>query len=137
MALQMDKIVQLSVASPAEAPLAMPPQRLSQKHQGITYWQDWTAVFARLITFGGAIGISTYATYQMILIVSQGQVSAMQWLLAGLFSITFVWIAFAACSALAGFLLARPEPDLSKSQTEDWKRTRTALLMPVYNEDPC
>ncbi|MEM0912370.1 MAG: glucans biosynthesis glucosyltransferase MdoH, partial [Pseudomonadota bacterium] len=47
------------------------------------------------------------------------------------------WIAFAACSALAGFLLARPEPDLSKSQTEDWKRTRTALLMPVYNEDPC
>ena len=134
MAIQMDKITRLHTATPPESPLEMLPQDFAVKPKGNYQWQGFKALFARLITFGGAIGLTGYATHEMYLIVSQGQVTNLQWLMVGLFSITFVWIAVAACAAVAGFVLPSPIHGDKKVCIDGQK---TVLLMPIYNENAC
>jgi len=88
---------------------------------------------ARLLTFGGALALTIYATREMIEVVSVGGVTMLQGVMVVLFAITFGWIALAASSAVAGTLFGgsgrRAKGDSSTEQ-------RTALVMPVYNEDP-
>ena len=88
---------------------------------------------ARLVTFGGALALTGYATHEMIEVVSVGGVTMLQGVMVVLFAITFGWIALAASSAVAGTLLGgsgrRAKGDAVPEQ-------RTALVMPVYNEDP-
>ncbi|MDP5032983.1 MAG: glucans biosynthesis glucosyltransferase MdoH [Paraglaciecola sp.] len=138
MALQMEPITvdeankEPQGAIPTECPLHMPPQDFSQ-HKKVKYAaQSWSTWLARLITFGGASALTIFATYQMILIVSQVDVTFLQWLMVGFFALTFVWIALAACGAIAGFIC--PIKDYSKIDS-DLSGKKTALLMPIYNED--
>lgn len=132
MVVQMDTIIPKGCATPIEAPLHMPAQDFSFKHkvtftrQGVRTW------LARLITFGGGVGLTVYATYQMILIVSQPEITVLQWIMVTLFMLTFVWIALAACGALAGFLLGYNT--YLKQELQDPTK-KTVLLMPVYNEE--
>src|SRR5690606_18885420 len=101
---------------------------------GVRFRRASFATFlARLLTFGGALGLTAYAAYQMYLIVSLTDVTALQWLLLVLFVITFGWIALAASSAVAGLMFGHPRPRAAK---DSQPRGKTALLMPVYNEDP-
>ena len=134
MAVPMDKISTLEGATPREAPLQMPPQDFKKKPNVKHFWQGWRALVARLMTFGGALGMTAYATYQMVLIVSQGEVTVLQWVMVGLFCITFVWIALAACAAVVGFLFSgESKQQINKTDIDNKK---TVLLMPTYNEDP-
>ena len=89
---------------------------------------------ARLLTFGGALALTVYASREMIAVVSFGTgASFLQWLMVVLFTITFGWIALPAAAAVAGVLFGgtrlRPATDLPAMH-------RTALVMPVYNENP-
>jgi membrane glycosyltransferase len=119
-------------ATPDECPLLMPPQDFS-KHKKVTFkWPRFSTVLARLITFGGAMGLTGFATYQMVLIVSQADVTVLQWLMVGLFSLTFVWIALAACASIAGFFYSAKKWSKRSITLSDKK---TVLLMPTYNED--
>ena len=52
---------------------------------------------------------------------------------AALFAVTFAWISFACASAVLGFLRLRRQRYLLADED---KVGRTALLMPVYHEDP-
>jgi membrane glycosyltransferase len=129
---EMPQQASLTQATPPEAALSMPPQDFSKRPEGKFSFPSFKTVIARLITFGGGLAMTAYATHQMILIVSQSQVTILQWVMVALFTLTFVWIALAACGALAGFLFtgrtsAKPAAIADK---------KTALLMPVYNEDP-
>lgn len=133
MAIPMDQIAFENLGVPSESPLHMPAQDFTKKPQVKHAQQGWTQFFARVITFGGALALTTYATYQMVLIVSQGTVTTMQWIMVGLFCLTFVWIALAASASFAGFIFARQRVN---SALTDITHKKTVLLMPVYNEEP-
>ncbi|AHE98522.1 glucosyl transferase family 2 [Thioalkalivibrio paradoxus ARh 1] len=69
----------------------------------------------------------------------------MQWVILALFAVTFTWIAASFWTAVAGFLLQafRRDPlSLRRLHAEDGTfgclepGRRTAIVMPVYNEDP-
>ncbi len=129
---------------PVQAPLDMPvqsfreaspaPQRLAGTPLDI--------VWRRVIVLGGTGGLTLLATYQLWWALRGGGHSALEWLGLVLFAALFVWVAQGFMSALAGFALivngyrrrdglgvidAGPLPPLT---------SRTALLMPTYNEDP-
>ncbi|MDP2128974.1 MAG: glucans biosynthesis glucosyltransferase MdoH [Pseudohongiella sp.] len=128
----MDPITVTSNTPPA-APMDMPAQDLSKAPGTRFRRQSFATFLARLLTFGGALALTAYAAHQMYLIISLTDVTALQWLLLVLFVITFGWIALAASSAIAGLFLGHPRPKAAKEAKPQGK---TALLMPVYNEDP-
>jgi membrane glycosyltransferase len=86
---------------------------------------------ARLIANMGALGITGYGLWEMIAIAGFSNMTVPQGVMIFFFTLTLGWIAFAASSAVAGFLL--PTPRAPEAPLGD---SRTALLMPVYNEDP-
>ena len=133
---------------PPEAPLAMPAQDLA-------HWSDGQAShprmptagptrMARLVAFGGAALLTVLAVAEMIEVVAVGEVTPLQWILVGLFAVAFGWIALAATSAIAGLGRTPPLPELgdpsraalSPQADAGGVPLRTALVMPVYNEDP-
>lgn len=129
----LNTVMSVLSTTPPEAPLEMPAQDLS-KAPGVRFKrQSFTTFLARVLTFGGALGLTAYAAYQMYLIISLAEVTALQWLLLVLFVITFGWIALAASSAVAGLMFGHPRPNAANDSKP---RGKTALLMPVYNEDP-
>ena len=123
-------------AMPPAAPLAMPTQRFDQLPQHRHTPAPHAAPFlARLFVFGIAVAMTAYGTWQMYEVVALAQVTTLEWLLVLLFAANFSWIALAFSNAWLGFaatLAARwrspsPLPALN---------VKTALLMPIYNEDP-
>jgi membrane glycosyltransferase len=121
-----------SVPPPAE--LEMPEQNLRRYVRKRRLGRpSFFTVLARLLTFGGALALTVYATLEMIAVVSVGIVSVLQWAMVALFAITFGWIALPASAAISGVLFGwvrrRAKADLKVEQ-------RTALVMPVYNENP-
>lgn len=134
MALQVDKAVN---ATPAEAPLAMPVQRLDQwQGGGRALPRDTATVVARVFVFGCTALLTGLGTYGMYQVISPVNVTWLQVIFATLFATTFTWISFSCASAMLGFwaLLRRRcrEPVLAALPDSG----RTVLLMPVYNEDP-
>jgi membrane glycosyltransferase len=96
-------------------------------------WPSFKTLLARLVTFGGALALTVYATIEMVAVVSVGIVSALQWAMVALFAITFGWISLAAASAVSGVLFGGVR---LRARGETRGEQRTALVMPVYNENP-
>ncbi|MEO8467952.1 MAG: glucans biosynthesis glucosyltransferase MdoH [Gammaproteobacteria bacterium] len=89
---------------------------------------------ARLLAFGGALALTVYASREMIAVVSLGTgTSSLQWAMVALFTITFGWIALPAAAAIAGMLFGGTR---LRAATDLPAIHRTALVMPVYNENP-
>ena len=123
-----------SASVPPFAELDMPEQNLRRYvRERRLAWPSFFTILARLVTFGGALALTVYATLEMIAVVSVGIVSVLQWAMVALFAITFAWIALPATAAVSGVLFGwvrrRAKADLRVEQ-------RTALVMPVYNENP-
>ncbi len=135
MALQVD--AQLTESVPPSAPLDMPIQSL-------TVWEGKPAdvgngrdvMLARVFVFGASALLTAFGTWKMYEVISPVNVTALQVLFAAFFALTFAWIAFSCASAILGFLvLMRGKPALPPL-ADTTEIGRTALLMPVYNEDP-
>jgi membrane glycosyltransferase len=88
---------------------------------------------ARLITFGGTLALTAYAAREMVAVVSVGGVSVLQGVMVVLFTITFAWIALAAAASIAGVLFGGVR---RRAHSEGAIEQRTAIVMPIYNEDP-
>ena len=125
-------------AMPPENPLAMPVQALSRwsraEERPLVASDPYRAPWlARLFVFAGAAALTAYGAYEMYQVVSVSRTTVLQWLLLFLFTVNFSWIALAFTSGLLGFvsLLRRPRrlPPLPETL-----RSRTAVVMPVYNE---
>ncbi len=119
---------------PAQAPLAMPVQALDAWPRGgarvpvRAHPRPW---LARLFVFGAAALLTVYGTVQMYEVVSVSRTTALQFVLLGLFTLNFSWIALAFTSAILGFLvLARRQRPAPRGPLS----ARTAIVMPVYNE---
>lgn len=92
-------------------------------------------VTARVVTFGGAALLTALGLYEMWMVVSVGSVTILEGIMTALFAVTFGWIALAAMTALAG-VFAPPSAHVRVAVPGGTLTSRTALVMPVYNEDP-
>ncbi len=121
-------------ATPPEAPLDMPTQSLSKAPKAAPIHQRPATYLARLIAYGGAALLSWYGYAEMTRVFGNETSTPLQGLLLALFTVTFGWIAFSATQGIASVLAPRhPRDDDEKVVAP---KGRTALLMPVYNEDP-
>src|SRR5277367_3645475 len=119
---------------PSEAPLAMPAQNLSDKpRRRERRFISAAVLYARFILVSVTIGVTTYGVYQMLQVVRFASMTALQGTMIFFFAVSLGWIAFAAGSVLAG-ASKRRDPDPSDQDTS--ALSLTALVMPIYNEDP-
>ncbi|MEM9223172.1 MAG: glucans biosynthesis glucosyltransferase MdoH [Pseudomonadota bacterium] len=128
MALPLDRL------TPPLSPLAMPAQDLFGPHRPLLQKRAVCArvLGARVVLTAITIAATVYACREMHGAASPGDVAPLEWLLIAVFAIAFAWIAFSAANALTGLLLPhRPRPTVEGSAAG-----KTALVMPVYNEDP-
>src|SRR6266850_388038 len=117
---------------PPESPLDMPPQELRyQPPRRGRLWPDAAVLYARFILVTITFGVTIYGVYQMLQVVRFASMTLLQGLMIFFFAISLGWIAFAAGSVLAG-ASKRRDP----THPDSGRATRTALVMPVYNEDP-
>jgi membrane glycosyltransferase len=121
-----------SCGMPPEAPLAMPAQDLRYKP-----WRPegrrvaGSVLYARFILIAVTFGVTTYGTYQMLQVVRFASMTLLQGTMIFFFALSLAWIAFSAGSVLAGASKRRdPLPRAAA------KASLTALVMPIYNEDP-
>jgi membrane glycosyltransferase len=117
---------------PPEHALAMPEQDLRYKPSRRERRGSSAAVlYARFILVAVTIGVTTYGVYQMLQAVRFANMTLLQGLMIFFFAISLGWIAFAAGSVLAG-ASKRRDPHWGS----DTPASLTALVMPIYNEDP-
>jgi len=125
---------------PAEAPLDMAPGRLSLPAQvsrapvGAGLWAR------RALIFAGTAALTAGGAREMYDVVNVGGVTTLEWALLALFVALFAWVAFSFMSALAGFLVtmtgARAGIEVPTEEPLAPLASRTAMLLPTYNEDP-
>src|SRR3984893_1699953 len=116
---------------PPESPLDMAPQDLLYKppRRG-RHRSGVTVLYARFILATITFGVTIYGVYQMLQVVRFASMTLLQGLMIFFFAVSLGWIAFAAGSVLAGASKRRdPQPGAGRA-------TLTALVMPIYNEDP-
>ena len=129
---------------PAEARLGMPSQDLDYAPPRLPTGATGSAVwFARIILIATFVGITIYGVYQMLQVVRFASMTFLQGLMIFFFGVSLAWIAFSAGSVLAGASKRRdprPEPAAGGPAAGDTPpglgETLTALVMPIYNEDP-
>lgn len=99
---------------------------------------------ARRCGFFGLVGGTTLVGIAMMLdIFRMSGVSALEIAIMPLFALTFAWISMAFWSAVIGFvlqLIGRPPISIAAAipaaELDDEVTTRTALVMPIHNEEP-
>ncbi|MFN2349037.1 MAG: glucans biosynthesis glucosyltransferase MdoH [Thioalkalivibrio sp.] len=127
------------VALPSEQPLEMPRQPLHS--QGVPLRTAWSLSRAwiwlmRLLLACATVALSAYGVFEMYAVMNRS-LTSLQWVFLVLFSINFTWISFAGCQALFGFMKLMTG-DLTRSQHLHGQPPgiNTAVLVPVYNEEP-
>jgi len=146
---------------PPTAPLAMPRQDLKHWDRGSARFPHGPAALStrlqRVLAFGGALLLTAFAVHEMVQVVTVNQITSLQWVLVGLFALTFAWISFSATSALTGLIQTLrnthrrtaaadrqgQDPESMQEPIQgpiqgptDRVPARTVLAMPIYNEDP-
>ncbi|SEG84389.1 glucans biosynthesis glucosyltransferase MdoH [Marinobacterium lutimaris] len=93
---------------------------------------------ARYAVFGASALLLGFGGYEMYGVLSLGGTTPLEWAMLGLFLITFAWIALAAVSSVAGFIILRKRDraNSSKGPLRLEAKGRTAVLVPCYNENP-
>jgi membrane glycosyltransferase len=124
---------------PARAALDMPIQdfadrieiAIEPRRRG--YWVPRAAIFVGAAVLTGAFG------YELFSILAFGTMTPLQFLFLILSTVAFGWIAIGSLSGALGFLplFAGEKADsVAPADPEMPLSTRTALLFPVYHEDP-
>ena len=117
---------------PPESPLTMAPQDLRHKPSPRARSAAGAGVlYARFILVAVTVGVTTYGVYQMLQVVRFASMTFLQGMMIFFFAISLGWIAFSAGSVFAG-TSKRRDPDPVPPAGE----SLTALVMPIYNEDP-
>jgi len=122
-----------SACVPPSAPLAMPAQSLRRYNRSGRVRWSFVAWLSRLLTFGGTAALTAVGSREMVRVVHIGGVTPLEWVMVGLFAVTFGWIALSASACVTGILLGWQRRRAPKDAP---LTTRTALVMPIYNESP-
>ena len=124
---------------PREAPIDMAaqPLRRFEPPPAPDFSPMWTR---RGFVLTGTAVLTAAGCYEMYRVLQVGGVTVLESLILGLFVLLFAWIAFSFMSALAGFfvLLTRKKNELGIDPDIPLPaiHSRTAMLLPTYNEDP-
>ncbi|WP_239090102.1 glucans biosynthesis glucosyltransferase MdoH [Marinomonas ostreistagni] len=124
-------------ALPQEAHLTMPRHEVNERRQKAKKQNQrffLTTLLSRLFVLFGTLGLAGYGAKEMYEVLSTNQITYLQWLFLGLFCINFTWISFAFTQATLG-LIVKMSPIHFKRKEVDAQGV-TAILLPVYNEDP-
>src|SRR5215210_2212826 len=127
---------------PPESPLPMSTQELRDFRSGkdATTGAISSVGFRRACIFAGTAAITSAGCYEMYRVLEVGGVTVLEWMVLVLFVLLFAWVAFSFMSALAGFavLLFRTRNPLGIDPDAPLPSigSRTAMLLPTYNEDP-
>ena len=111
-----------------------PVQPQVQASKFVRAWPRRACIFAAtiLLTLAGC--------YEMYQVLQVGGVTILEWMILVLFVLLFAWIAFSFTSAIAGFLVLlfrrKDELGIDASAALPAIESRTAMLLPTYNEDP-
>jgi len=122
----------------------MPVQQVHQWDPTARMWPalpQGRARWRRTVVLACVLALTAAASYEMYRVLTVHSMTMLQLAFLVLFTLTFVWIALPCVCGLAGFLAlwrgrsvsGLPLPPLHPLPT---LTTRTALLMPIYNEDP-
>jgi membrane glycosyltransferase len=129
-------------ALPPESPLAMPQQSLWEPRQPASPPRTASRFvpLRRFFVFAAAIAMSVLAAYEMYEVLQVGGLTILEGAVLVLFVVLFAWIALSFVSSVIGFfaVLAGPSRSLAIDPAQPLPplATRTALLLPTYNEDP-
>ena len=125
---------------PAEAPLDMPRQSLnavaSKLRRGRGGWLERVQLLiARLVLFTVTAGLTAFGVFEMRAVISGGGAGAtlLQWAFLVLFTISFAWVGFSASQCILSFPAAVIG---ARRRTISAEPCPTAVLVPVYNEEP-
>ncbi|WP_239543999.1 glucans biosynthesis glucosyltransferase MdoH [Marinomonas foliarum] len=124
-------------ALPKLSPLTMPRHTVDEEPQARkSRLQSFavTTFLARLFVLIGTLGLSWYGATEMYDVLNTNAIAGLQWAFWILFCINFTWISFAFSQATLG-LIFQIWP-FSKTRKEQEVDGVTAILLPVYNEDP-
>jgi membrane glycosyltransferase len=129
---------------PDETAMPMPVQDLARWDPSTRVGHDHDRSPARLrrtVVFTATLALTAVASYEMYQVLNAGRMTMLQVALLVVFTINFVWIALPCVNGLIGFLalwrgrgisgITLPSLPQVSSLT-----TRTAILMPIYNEAP-
>ncbi|WP_084165049.1 glucans biosynthesis glucosyltransferase MdoH [Skermanella stibiiresistens] len=97
-----------------------------------------TALWRRLVYFALVIVSTLSASYLMADVLRANGFTAVEMAIFALFTISFAWISTSFWTATVGFvvrLFGRDPAGLDPSKPVELK-ARTAIIMPIYNEDP-
>lgn len=128
-------------AMPPESPCDMPRQTVNGKREasrssGHLVSRAWTSL-ARLLLAVSTFALTGYGAFEMYGVLSSGGITELQWVFLLLFILNFSWISFAASQAALGFFRQLWIDIFGRKQRRgDPPILRTALLAPVYNENP-
>ena len=118
----------------------MPRRSLHEPRHPLRAKGSWGArlrtALARAYVLGATLALAGYGTREMYGVLSTIAITPLQWVFLVLFSINFTWISFAFAQATLG--LARSLlPRLTRIPEHEGELPfRTAILLPVYNENP-
>ncbi len=129
---------------PDEIATPMPVQDLKRWQAANRVWRatrPWTARVRRTVLFTATLALTAASSYGMYRVLNVSSMTTLQIALLIVFIINFAWIALPFVSGFAGLMALwrgrSPSgltiPPLPPIPT---LRTRTALLMPTYNEVP-
>jgi membrane glycosyltransferase len=124
---------------PAESPMdmAVQPLRRFAPPPAPRFAQMWAR---RAFILAGTAMLTAAGCYEMYSVLKVGGITVLESIILALFVLLFAWIAFSFMSALAGFavLLLRKQDELGIDFAAPLPaiRSRTAMLLPTYNEDP-
>lgn len=88
----------------------------------------------RVFVVGFALLLSVFAIFEMRGVFLVGGLTPIEYAVLVLFAINFCWIALAFSSSIAGFFVLTSRK--KATVIEQPLTTRTAILMPTYNESP-
>jgi membrane glycosyltransferase len=131
-------------ALPEEAPLEMPVQSFEarQKRKKLPV-SSGSLALRRLMLLACTLVLTAFAAREMYLVLQVAGLTFLEQFVLALFVVLFAWVAFSFVTNLAGFLLvvARGRRGAGIDENENGSppaalSSQTALLFPVYNEDP-
>jgi len=127
---------------PRESPLPMAPGDLGKDRvpDRVPAPTATTMIWRRGLILLSTAALTGAGGYEMYRVLQVGGVTVLEAIVLALFLILLAWVAFSFASAVAGFfVLLAHGPDRNAFATGvelSVIATRTAMLLPTYNEDP-
>ncbi len=121
---------------PPEQPMPMPAQSLRQapKLAFTRAGRDLNALLARMTVLIASGYLTWWLGVEMHAVLDVGGMTPLEWAMLVLFCVNMAWIGTSCVSSIFGFVrLVLERPSLRRTYVPEGK---TALLLPMYNEDP-